>query len=312
MSFFTVIIPLYNKENFIQKTIESVLNQSFDDFEILIIEDCSTDNSKKKVLDIQSDKVKLIQHSQNKGLSASRNTGIQNAKSDYIAFLDADDVWKDNYLETIFSLIRKYPEARLFATNYAEIYNDKTTIINNQKLLKFGTDFIVSNFFELNLGKPIYIPSSLCVAKEVFEKVGFFDEKITYTEDVDFNIRTNTSFTLAYSPKALVDYSMFIENQMSTTNMANKVFADFIGYEKQFPDNRSLKKYLDFNRYVLIRMLRNENETQKSTTLKGEIDFKNLNFKQQLLLKIPQTIVTTISKLKKYLTKKGIMVSSYD
>ncbi|MGV9003595.1 glycosyltransferase family 2 protein [Flavobacterium sp.] len=312
MSFFTVIIPLYNKENFIQKTIESVLNQSFDDFEILIIEDCSTDNSKMKVLEIQSNKIKLIQHLQNKGLSASRNTGIQNASSDYIAFLDADDVWKENYLETLFSLIRKYPEARLFATNYAEIYNDKTTIINNQKVLELGNDFIVSNFFELNLGKPIYIPSSLCVAKEVFEKVGLFDEKITYTEDVDFNIRANISFHLAYSPNALVNYNLFIENQMSTTDMAGKTFADFSGYEKQFPNNKSLKKYLDFNRYVLVRMLQNEKESEKSTILKGEIDFKNLNFKQQLLLKIPQTIVTTISKLKKYLTKKGIMVSSYD
>ena len=312
MSFFTVVIPLYNKENFIQKTIESVLNQSFADFEILIIEDCSTDNSKKKALEIKSDKIKLIQHSQNKGLSASRNTGIQNASSDYIAFLDADDLWKENYLETIFNLIHKYPEARLFATNYEEIYNATTRIVNNQKLLKFGADFIVSNFFELNLGKPIYLPSSLCVAKEVFEKVGFFDEKITYTEDVDFNIRANNSFKLAYSSNALLNYSMFIENQMSTTNMALKTFANFIAYEKQFPDNKSLKKYLDFNRYVLVRMLRNENETQKSTTLKGEIDFKNLNFKQQLLLNTPQTIVTTISKLKKYLVKKGIMVSSYD
>ena len=312
MSFFTVVIPLYNKENFIQKTIESVLNQSFADFEILIIEDCSTDNSKKKALEIKSDKIKLIQHSQNKGLSASRNTGIQNANSNYIAFLDADDVWKDNYLETIFSLINKYPEARLFATNYEEIYNATTTIINNQKLLELGNDFMVSNFFELNLGKPIYLPSSLCVAKEVFEKVGFFDEKITYTEDVDFNIRANTSFKLAYSPNAFLNYSMFIENQMSTTNMAGKTFADFIGYEKQFPKNKSLKKYLDFNRYVLVRMLRNENEIQKSSKLKTEIDFINLNFKQQLLLKTPQIIVTTISKLKKYLAKKGIMVSSYD
>jgi len=312
MSFFTVVIPLYNKENFIQKTIESVLNQSFDDFEILIIEDCSTDNSKKKALTVSSDKIKILQHSENKGLSASRNTGIQHAASNYIAFLDADDVWNPNYLETIFNLIHKYPEARLFATNYEEIYNDKTTIINNQKLLNLGNDFQVADFFELNLGKPIYIPSSLCVAKEVFEKVGSFDEKITYTEDVDFNIRANASFIMAYSPKALVDYNMFVENQMSTTNMTNKFFADFNFYEKQFPENKSLKRYLDFNRYVLVRMLRNENETEKSTQLKGEIDGKSLNFRQKILLQTPQFIVNAISNFKKHLVKKGIMVSSYD
>ena len=63
------------------------------------------------------------------------------------------------------------------------------------------------------------MPSSLCVAKEVFGKVGYFDEKITYTEDVDFNIRANTSFRLAYSPRALVEYNMFVENQMKQLNV---------------------------------------------------------------------------------------------
>ena len=88
MAYFTVIIPLYNKENHIENTLKSVLNQSFQDFEILIIEDCSTDNSKKVAESVTSDKIKIIQHEKNKGLSASRNTGIANANATYLAFLE--------------------------------------------------------------------------------------------------------------------------------------------------------------------------------------------------------------------------------
>jgi glycosyltransferase involved in cell wall biosynthesis len=312
MSFFTVVIPLYNKENFIQKTLKSVLNQSFSDFEVLIIEDCSTDNSKSKALEVKSGKIKLLQHPENKGLSASRNTGIQYAKSVYIAFLDADDVWKPNYLETIHTLIEKFPEANLYATNYEEIYNEKTRVVNNNALLKNGDVFIVHDFFEANIGKPIYIPSSFCISADVIAKIGLFDEKITYTEDVDFNIRANLYFKLAYTPISLVAYNMFVENQMSTTKMSEKSFLDFEQYEWHYPKNKSLKKYLDFNRYVLIRMLKNENEVVKSSKLLAEIDFKNLNFKQSFLLKTPRFLSFTISKLQKLLVKKGIILSTYD
>ena len=121
MAYFTVIIPLYNKENHIENTLKSVLNQSFQDFEILIIEDCSTDNSKKVAESVTSDKIKIIQHEKNKGLSASRNTGIANANATYLAFLDADDLWHKNYLEKIKELTENFTEAHLFATNYTEL-----------------------------------------------------------------------------------------------------------------------------------------------------------------------------------------------
>ena len=108
MAFFSVIIPLYNKENHIENTLKSVLNQTFQDFEIIIIEDCSTDDSKKKAESFLFEKIKIIQHEKNKGLSASRNTGIENSNSSFLAFLDADDIWHKNYLEKIFELIQNH------------------------------------------------------------------------------------------------------------------------------------------------------------------------------------------------------------
>ena len=118
MAFFTVIIPLYNKESYVENTINSILNQTFTNYEVLIVNDCSTDDSVAKVKPFLSEKIKLIAHSDNKGLSAARNTGIQNANSDYITFLDADDLWKPTFLETIHQLITDFPEAKIFGTNY--------------------------------------------------------------------------------------------------------------------------------------------------------------------------------------------------
>jgi glycosyltransferase involved in cell wall biosynthesis len=311
MSFFTVVIPLYNKENFIQKTLKSVLNQSFSDFEVLIIEDCSTDNSKSKVLEIQSKKIKLLQHTENKGLSASRNTGIRQAKSEYIAFLDADDVWKTDYLETIFSLITKFPEACLFATNYEEIYPNSIKVINNQEL--FDQDAVlISDFFDYNLGKPIYFPSSFTVKKEVFDSIGNYNEDITYAEDVDFNIRCNLKYKLAYSKKPLVNYTLHSENQITNSNFKNKIFPNFSSFEPLAKENASLKRYLDFNRYIIARKLKSDNDTIRFQKIVTEIDFKNLNYKQKLLLKLPVFLVNIISKIKNFLLTKGIKVATYD
>ena len=99
---YSVVIPLYNKEHYIEKTISSVLNQTFQDFEIIVIDDGSKDKSlsKARKLEKRSEKIRVIEQ-ENQGVSVARNTGVEYAKGDYIAFLDADDEWRDNYLETM-------------------------------------------------------------------------------------------------------------------------------------------------------------------------------------------------------------------
>ena len=170
MAYFTVIIPLYNKENHIEETLKSVLNQTFQDFEVIIVEDCSTDNSKQKAEAIISEKIRIIQHEANKGLSASRNTGIHNADSDFLAFLDADDIWHEEFLEKIHQLTQEFPNAHLFGTNYTEVYPKKVTVVPSSNLKNFIKDGIVPDFFESNLHQNIYCHCSLCVKKEVFKK----------------------------------------------------------------------------------------------------------------------------------------------
>lgn len=316
MPFFSVVIPLYNKENFIERTMQSILNQTFQNFEIIVVNDGSTDGSLLVLSKINSDKIKIIQHSKNKGLSAARNTGIQNANTDYIAFLDADDLWKSSYLEKIFSLIKNFPEAKLFATSYQEVYNKDKLIIPALNLKNFNNEGIVSDFFESNLSQPIYCCCSLCVEKSVFQTIGLYDENITFGEDIDFNIRANLSYKLAYSKKPLVEYIIFSENQITNSNLKNKTIPNFDSYEGVARNNSALKKYLDFNRYVFAKMYKMENDLKNFNNIKKGIHpssrISGLNYKQSFLLNAPLFLLQIIKKIKLQFLKKGIRFTSYN
>jgi glycosyltransferase involved in cell wall biosynthesis len=313
--FLSIIIPLYNKEKFVSATIKSVLTQTYTDFEIIIVEDCSMDNSKLIACQFISENVKIIQHEKNKGLSASRNTGIRNANSDYVVFLDADDVLKPNYLEKIFSLIQNFPEASIFATNYEEIFERKKAITTTLSLKKFEKDGIIPDFFEANLQQPLYCQSSLCVRKNAFEKIGFYDETITYSEDVDFNIRANTILKLAYSKEILVEVIKFDANQITNCSMLGKKIPDFDSYEYLATGNKSLKKYLDTNRYMFANNYKKENDLVNFRKLKNGIhpnpSISGLNYKQRILLELPVFLLKFIARVKQIFLKKGVSVSSF-
>lgn len=95
----SIIIPTYNRESTIKRSIDSILRQTYQDFEIIVVDDNSTDNTKKVVLDIKDKRVKYIKHEYNLGANAARNTGVENARGDIVAFQDSDDEWAENKLE---------------------------------------------------------------------------------------------------------------------------------------------------------------------------------------------------------------------
>ena len=313
--FFTVIIPLYNKEKFIENTLKSVFNQTFTDFEILVVNDCSTDKSLEIVKNLDNSKIKIIQHKINKGLSASRNSGIINANADYLVFLDADDLLKPNYFEKIKFLIDNFPQAGLFATNYEEVYHRNYAVKPHLALSEFNKDGIIEDFFLTNLQQPIYCQSSICVRKNVFEKIGLYNEKINYSEDVDFNIRSNYNFKLAYSPEKLVQYIMFDHNQITRNSIIGKKIPDFKSFEHLTLNNSSLKKYLDVNRYMLANTFKRQGDLVTFKKLKNQIDknpeISGLNYKQIMLLNLPPFVLKIITFTKIFLLKNGIRLTSF-
>ncbi len=313
MPHFTVIIPLYNKENFVENTLKSIINQTFTNYEVLIVDDCSTDASVTKIQTYLSDKIRIISHSKNSGLSASRNTGIRNAAAQYVTFLDADDTWKPTLLESFYNMIQQFPEDAIFATNYVEIYENGDSILpkNSTSDLKPNATILIKDFFKRNRQQGFFIHSGICLNKKVYDEVGFYNETINFAEDLDFNIRAFNKYNLVYTTNRLVNYTMYSENQLTNSSIFGKTIPDYDQYEVLTKENPDLKSYLDFERYVIAKHLKMDGDTTKYKEIVGKINSENLNLKQRLLLKSPVGVLHFIKEMKRYLLKKGIRLSSY-
>ncbi|MCB9427098.1 MAG: glycosyltransferase family 2 protein [Flavobacteriales bacterium] len=312
MPLFSVVIPLYNKQDYITNAVKSVLRQTVTDIEIIIVNDASTDNSLSRIEQLTDSRIQIIHHTKNKGLSAARNTGIKKATSDFIAFLDADDTWENSFLFTIQKLISKYPQAGIFGTNYQEQYPNGHQQEPQKNIPTNFKDGIISNFFESNLHQPIYNYSSVCFRATVFEQVGYFDESINYAEDIDFNIRVNLKFELAYSQKPLSVFFTNTQNQITNTALGNKTIPDFNKYQQTNSDNLSLIKYLDFQRYILAKHYKTEGNKLFFEKKIAEINLANLNRKQRFLLLAPRWLTILVQRLKALLLKSlGIKLSTY-
>jgi len=137
---FSVIIPIYNKEKDVETTIKSVLNQTYIDYEVILVDDGSTDNSLDIVNAIEDDRIQIFTK-QNEGVSKTRNYGITKAKAEYIAFLDADDYWYPNHLEILHHLIKKFPEEAWYATSYEKRFHTNFKSPMNSPILTKGKDW---------------------------------------------------------------------------------------------------------------------------------------------------------------------------
>ena len=315
MPFFSVVIPLYNKEKFIADTLSSVLAQTFTDYEVIVVDDVSTDAS-RSAAEAFSGKFasgfKIISHQKNAGLSAARNTGIRNATSDLIAFVDADDVWKPDFLAQMHTLVHQFPEAGIFASGYEEKYPDGKKL-SVHKNLDFapGEMNLVLDFFAANTHQPIFWYGSAVVRREVFETTGHFDEKITYGEDTDFNIRAGQRFKFAYYNGICASYTMASENQITRSALSEKTITDFGKYESDAKGNPSLKKFLDVNRYILAITYKLEGNSEKFGLLANAIEPKNLTISQQFLLRAPAFVVRAIRQIKLFFLRRGIRLTTF-
>lgn len=311
--FFSIIIPLFNKEAFIEATLQSVFNQSFKDFEIIIVNDGSTDASLQIVQKIISNKINVtLINQQNQGLSATRNNGIQIAKGTVIALLDADDIWHTNFLHQIHQLYINFPEASLYGCDYLEKYNDNN-ILEPKKNIDLNlkeSSFIVSDFFKANWFQPILAPSCFAFKKQVFKTVTF-NPKVTYAEDIDFYIKSNLIFKFAYCYQALATINFNVPNQMTNVGFKGKTIPDFDCFETAASTNPSLKKYLDFNRYFLIISAKLTRDKLNYSKLIKRLDVSNLFFKQKVLLYSPVFIIKCFRFIKLRLLKRNIRLTSY-
>jgi len=307
--YFSVVIPLHNKEAYVAKTLNSVLNQTYQNFEVILVNDYSSDNSLDVVNAVHDRRVKIIEHNENKGLSASRNTGINASTYPYIAFLDADDYWDSTYLETIFSIIKEYPNESVFATHYRENFKGKFFIPkSNLPVSSKGKTFLVRDFFEINLGRLILTQSCIVLHKSIFKKVGYYDEDVTFAEDIDFYIRCFSTFNLVFLNMDLCTVLNYDPNSITNRVSHKKTFPKL---HKYLNNSDSLDKFINFYIYCIYRRMKNESASKEMRVYRKQIKYNSLSVLQILFIYLPLPFYLFLIRVKKRLLNKGYHISSY-
>lgn len=265
----SVVIPLYNKENSIRHTLEAVLGQTFQDFEIVIVNDGSSDNSVSEAQKVNDQRIRIITQ-ENAGVSAARNHGIEEAKYDLIAFLDADDEWEPTYLETQMALVEKYPQCNVFATNYEfrDSEGNVWPIIINR--LPFDSeDGILTNYFEVaSHSHPPLWTSAIMVRKIAIQEVGGFPIGIVAGEDLLTWARLSITNKIAYSKRTK---AKFIVDSLKFDYKPKRQPAepDVVGnelkklYEKH-PKIKGLKVYISYWHKIRCAVYYRMGERKKS------------------------------------------------
>lgn len=301
---FSVVIPLYNKERYILNTLNSVLNQRYKNFEIVIVNDGSTDNSYDLVKQINDARIKLFSI-ENSGASEARNHGINKSTGTYIALLDADDCWQPNHLSNFFNTICKFPEQVIFCNNYKIKLSDNKIRIPRYKNLKPEKKFhIIDDFFESSLYNSIATSSTTCVKRDLLINYPY-DTHIKSGQDTDLWIRLALKNSYVFSYKVTTIIHKDVENSLSISDNSEYRFRLTQKFLKQEKANLSLKKFMDINRFSVFLKCQYKGDLDKVLILKSQIDKSNLNKKQKMLMNLPGFILKNLFKIKTVLAQKG-------
>lgn len=211
MPFFSVIIPLYNKAPYVAKTIESVLGQTFSDYELMVIDNGSTDGSGDIVAKYSDPRLQIHRIEENAGVSNARNKGVELTSAPYITFLDADDWWEPSFLEEMARLIEKHPSAGIYGTGYYIVKNGK------KRVAPIGVD---EEFTEGEINycqvyaKTLCMPLtsiSVCLPRAVFAETGGFPSDIKVGEDFLLWIQVASKFSTVFLNKPLCNYNQDVD-----------------------------------------------------------------------------------------------------
>lgn len=308
LPFFSVIIPLYNKANFIEACLRSVLNQKFTNFEIIVVNDGSTDESLHVAKRIEDDRIQLVSQ-KNKGAAAARNYGVDLANSKWIAFLDADDYWKKNHLSNMYSAIENFPNQLVFTCRLSRQFPNNKVILAEYNFKMLHTTLLLP-YFANSVKSDLLNTSGVVVNKEFFNQIGRFNERIYSGQDTDLFIRIGLATDIVFIPKSSFVYNQNSENNISITPRFKERLMLLDKYEENAKENYHLKKYLDLNRFsIYMRSKMNGDSTWKLA--KQKLNKKNLGCKQLLIINLPRNSLLTLKKIQHFLFELGIKKSAF-
>lgn len=215
----SVIIPTYNRSRYVSKAIDSVLAQTYANYEIIVVDDGSTDNT-KSVLDPYQDIIRYF-HQENAGVSATRNLGIKESKSEWIAFLDSDDEWLPKKLEEQVNFINKHPEVVLHAVNLdISCYRSNgTTSFDHCRFKPCDETIYIKEPFPFHLKyRTTVMPPSVVCRRDMAMKVGGFVEGRSLFEDYEFMCKMATQGPWGITNKVLAKAFMRDENMANLSD----------------------------------------------------------------------------------------------
>lgn len=302
MPFFSIIIPLYNKENFIENTIQSVLDQSFQDYEVILVNDGSTDKSEAKALQFKDPRIQYYSK-KNEGVSLARNFGIEKASAQHITFLDADDYWYPDFLQVMFEQIRQFPEQKVFSAAI-EIETSKKVFPAQYSIPKTGSSELV-NYFRASTKESIIWTSCAVFHKSIFDEIGVFDPKIKSGQDTDLWIRIGLVYPVLFSWSILARY-VYDNNSLSKNDTLLHAKMDFSKFTLLEKTNADLKYYLDLNRFSLAIKSKLADNKVLFTHFYNGIDLGKIGLKKRILLNLPSSLLWLLIQIKLKMADLGL------
>lgn len=311
MPLFSVVIPLYNKKSHVAKCIESVLSQSFDNYELIVIENGSTDGSDEVLAHYNDSRLRVYPFKDNVGVSNARNKGVEIASAPYVTFLDADDWWEPTFLEEMAGLIKRHPDAGIYGTSYWIVKGSQ------RKLAPIG---VKADFTEGEINYCKAYAQTLCMPltsitvampKKVFDETGGFNPQLSLGEDFDLWIRIALKHKVVFLNKPLCNYNQDVNNAAHSVFHLHAPKHHFLWnlgplehLEQTNPDYKQLidnMRCYNLQKYLLDRRFRNDARTElaKVDWLRQPSSIRRLYRLPLWLLRLRSNLLATGAKIKK-------------
>ena len=291
---FSVIIPLYNKAAYVRKALDSIIRQTFNDFELIVVDDGSSDDSFRVANDAlvgRGVSYQLI-HQENAGVSTARNNGVAAAHGDYLCFLDADDWWDPIFLERMDLLIKEYPDAGLYGTNYYCVKNGRQTVC----VTTAETGYInYCKVYAEKLQMPIWTGAA-CMPRDVFTEMGGFEPHLKLGEDFCLWIKVALKYKVAFLNEAL---SYYFQDSDATWRLVGKLHDPKVhmlwnlqDLEKDERTNPDYKRLIDGLRvYSLFPYFLTNNYHNAAKEELAKVDWEKQPRKTRRLYRLPVPIL---------------------
>ncbi|MDO8769897.1 MAG: glycosyltransferase family 2 protein [Burkholderiaceae bacterium] len=245
---FSIVVPLYNKKPYVGRCVESILKQSFRDFELIVVDDGSSDGGLLELVNISDPRLILLQQ-KNAGVGIARNSGIEKAKHEWVAFIDADDVWLENHLEELNKIINSYPDSGLVATSHVEYFDGgKMPVVDNE-----GSNVYNCDYFQEAIKKiGIVWTSATAVNRSAVNAVGGF-KNFRLGEDLELWARLALHYPVAISSKVTAIYYRGTGGLMDTLSIEKDKNINKIQLDKISPSVSLLVDFMNNTKYLSKR-----------------------------------------------------------